>query len=180
MTMGNSTYSFGSLIFSPSATEPTVDTFLPGAAPGLHANSNFVSMTYSNFVPNLTYDFRANIDRVSDGGASLTNYRAALAGGTDASQWAVVNVAFSDGVSLHEVITPSDISGTAANTVYSYFYCPPSAPPVAQIAISAQATLETTVPITPVTPAPEPTAWLLAALGAVFMGLARLRCRLAI
>jgi hypothetical protein len=181
MTMGNSSYSFGSLIFSPNVAEPTVDTFLPGAAPGLHANSNFVSMTYSNFVPDLAYDFRVNIDRVADGGVSLTNYRAALAGGTDPSQWAVVNVAFSDGVSLHEVITPSDISGTAANTVYSYFYCPPSVPPIAQIAISAQTTPVTpATPTSPVTLAPEPTSWALAALGVVFMGLARLRRRRAI
>ena len=124
-------------------------------------------MTFSDFAPSLSYDFRVNIDRVIDGGASLTNYRQALASGTDPSQWATVNVAFSDGTSLHELVTPSQISGASADAVYSYFYCPPSAPPIAQIMVSAQST--------PVVP--EPATGLLAILGAICAGFVAVRRR---
>ena len=34
MTMGNSAFSFGSLLLSPQAGEPTLDTYLPAPAPG--------------------------------------------------------------------------------------------------------------------------------------------------
>jgi hypothetical protein len=161
LTMGNSTFDFGSLMLSPSSSQATADTFYPGDAPGLHAGSSFVSMTFSGFVPQQTYDFRMNIDRVSDGGMSLTNYRQALASGSDPSQWAVINVAFSDGVSLHERITPADISGAPQDPTYSYFYCLHNVPPTGAISLQAQEPASNPPPI------PEPATWLLAATGAI-------------
>jgi len=158
LTMGNSTFDFGSLMLSPNSSQAKADTFYPGDSPGLHAGSSFVSMTFSAFVPNQSFDFRVNIDRVADGGMSLTNYRQALASGSDPSQWAVANVAFSDGTSLHELITPNDISGAPQNPTYSYFYCLRTVPPTGEINLQVQQ---------PNTPIPEPATWLLAATGAV-------------
>ena len=111
LTMGNSTFSFGSLILMPQSSSATVATFYPGDTPGLHAEAPFLSLTFGEFAANQTFNFRADIDHTADGGASLTNYRQALAGGPDSSQWATINVSFSDGQTLHELITPADISG---------------------------------------------------------------------
>lgn len=110
--MVNSTFAFGSLIInSQQASTAIATSHLPTNAPGTHANSPSASLTFSGFSPEQIYDFRVDLDRVSDGGASLVDYKQALASGSNPSQWATVTVNFSDGQTMTEKITPSDISG---------------------------------------------------------------------
>ena len=111
------------------------------------------------------YDFRVDLDRVSDHGASLVDYKQALASGSDPSQWATVTVSFSDGQTMTEKITPSDISGAAQNPIYSYFYCLRSIPSAGEINVQNSI------------PTPEPSTWLLATFGAAGLALAAIRRR---
>ncbi len=161
ITMGNSTYAFGSLIInSQQASTAVATSHLPTNAPGTHANSPSASLTFSGFSPLQIYDFRVDLDRVADGGASLVDYKQALASGSNPSQWASVSVTFSDGQTLTERITPSDISGAAQNPTYSYFYCLRSIPSAGEINVQNSI------------PTPEPSTWLLATCGAVGLVLA--------
>ncbi len=164
VTMTNTTFDFGSLIFVPQSTPITVTHYSPGATPALHAGAADVNLVFDNFTSGLTYDFRTDIDRAADHGLTLTNYRQALASGSDQSQWALINVGFSDGQTISERITPSMISGAPQNPVYSYFYCMLSVPPVGQIDVSGQVDVPPTPPTPPV---PEPGTWVLAALAGV-------------
>src|SRR5262249_21264798 len=82
--MGNSTFAFGSLIINSQQSSTAIATsHLPTNAPGTHANSPSVSLTFSGFSPEQIYDFRVDLDRVADHGASLVDYKQALASGGD-------------------------------------------------------------------------------------------------
>ena len=164
--MGNSAFAFGSLIIDPQQASTAVATsHLPTNVPGTHANSPSASLTFSGFSPEQIYDFRVDLDRVSDHGASLVDYKQALASGSDPSQWATVTVNFSDGQTMTEKITPSDISGAAQNPIYSYFYCLRSIPSAGEINVQNSI------------PTPEPSTWLLATFGAAGLALAAIRRR---
>jgi hypothetical protein len=164
--MGNSTFAFGSLIInSQQASTAIATSHLPTNAPGTHANSPSASLTFSGFSPEQIYDFRVDLDRVADHGASLVDYKQALASGGDPTQWASVTVTFSDGQTMTEKITPSDISGAAQNPTYSYFYCLRSIPSAGEINVQNSI------------PTPEPSTWLLATFGAAGLALAARRRR---
>ncbi|HEY4310596.1 MAG TPA: PEP-CTERM sorting domain-containing protein [Pirellulales bacterium] len=165
ITMGNSTFAFGSVIIGSQASTALATSFLPTNAPGTHANSPTASLTFSGFSPNQIYDFRLDLDRVADHGASLVDYKQAFASGSDPSQWATVNVTFSDGQTLSEKLTPSDIQGAAQNPTYSYFYCLRSIPAAGEIVVQSSV------------PTPEPSTWLLAAMGGVGLLFAAVRRR---
>ena len=164
LTMGNSAFGFGSLTMLPQHSTAKISAYTPTTLAGQHAGASLISLTFGTFVPNQTFDFRTDIDRLADGGMSLTNYRQALASGSDPSNWATVNVVFSDGATLQQVITPSSISGAPQNPLYSYFYCLHTVPPTGQINIDARTT--------PSEPIPEPATWLMALMAAVGMLLA--------
>jgi hypothetical protein len=164
--IANSTFAFGSLIInSQQASTAIATSHLPTNVPGTHANSPSASLTFSGFSPQQIYDFRVDLDRVSDGGASLVDYKQALASGADPTKWASVSVTFSDGQTLTEKITPSDISGAAQNPNYSYFYCLRSIPSAGEINVQNSI------------PTPEPSTWLLATFGAMGLAVAARRRR---
>jgi hypothetical protein len=154
ITMGNETYSFGSIIFLPDdGSGVQVTDFTPIATPGGHANAPVAGVSFANFSEGLSYTFRADIDRTADNGASLTNYRQALASGPKAD-WAHIDVSFSDGTTLSKSLTPADVSG--GSSTYSYFYCLKNPQPQGQIQVNQQST-----------PIPEPSTLALAGLGLV-------------
>lgn len=156
ITMGNETYAFGSIIFLPDdGSGVEVTNYTPIATPGGHANAPVAGISFANFSEGLSYSFRTDIDRTADHGASLTNYRQALASGPK-SEWAHIDVSFSDGTTLSKSLTPADVSGGSSNGTYSYFYCLKNAQPQGQIQVSQQTT-----------PIPEPSTLVLAGLGLV-------------
>lgn len=137
LQLGNSTFDIGSLILPANSSGPTPSAFSPGNSASLHAGLSYAGISFSSFAAQDSYSFRVNIDRVADNGLSLTNYRQALASGSDPNQWAIINVTFSDGMTLHERLTPANISGAAQNPTYSYFQCLASAPQTGQINLQA-------------------------------------------
>jgi len=137
LTMENSQFRFGSIILPQDPAGITLTGYTPGATPGLHAGAGAVSLGFSGFAPNLTYNVRTDVDRAIDNGLSLTNYRQAFASGNDPSQWATIDVVFSDGQTLHELLRPQDISGASPFAAYSYFNCINNVPPMGQIAVTA-------------------------------------------
>jgi|GEM_PF-4079163 len=156
ITMGDTAYSFGSLIFVPQAFPITVTDFTPIATPGGHAGAEVAGISFNNFSEGETFSFRADIDRNSDHGASLTNYRQALAGGPNKASWAKIDVSFSDGTTLSKTLTPADVSGGSADGSYSFFYCLRNPQPQGQINVNQE-----------YTPVPEPTTLALAGFGAL-------------
>ncbi len=133
ITMGDSTFSFGSLLFLPQNTGINVTDFSPIATAGLHADVPTASLSFDGFGAGETYKFRADIDRTADHGKSLTQFGQALASGNDSSKWATMSVTFSDGTVLNSQITPDDVSGSGT---YSYYYCWYNTRPVAAVSAS--------------------------------------------
>ena len=163
ITMGNSVFAFGSLLMSAQSSTAVATSYLPTNIPGTHANAPTASLTFTDFTPNQIFNFRADIDRVSDGGISLTDYKQALASGGDPSLWATIKVTFSDGQVMTQRLTPSDISGAPQNPIYQYFYCLKNIPAGGEINVGNS------------TPVPEPGTWLLAALAGVGLIVVRWR-----
>jgi hypothetical protein len=167
ITMENQTYSFGSLIFMAQDSEVQLTSYSPITTPGQHADVQTAGLSFSNFEAGDQYGFRTDIDRTADHGASLTNYRQALASGAKAN-WAQISVTFSDGTTLSKSLTPADVSGGSASGTYSYFYCIKDTQPTGQILVNQQ-----------FTPVAEPSTLVLAGLGlaGTFVGAARARRR---
>lgn len=152
ITIQNQIYSIGSLIFVPQGDSPvTVTDYTPITTPGGHAGSEAAGLVFNGFSEGNVYSFRTDIDRNADHGASLTNYRQALASGPS-SDWATIDVTFSDGTTLHQKLTPADVSG--GSSTYSFFSCLKNPQPQGQIVVSQQST-----------PVPEPSTLALAGVG---------------
>lgn len=123
LSLGNTTFSFGSLIFLPQTTGASVTDFSPGDTPGLHAGLEVASLSFADFLPNSQFGFRVDIDRNSDHGLSLTNFRDALVSGTDSSRWATFDVAFSNGTVMHQTLTPQDLQQTDVSLTGPAAFC---------------------------------------------------------
>jgi hypothetical protein len=165
LEMGNSVFAFGSLLMGANNSPVVATSFLPTNLPGTHANSPTATVNFSGFAPGLFFEYRADLDRVADGGASLVDYKQALASTGNPNNWATAIVTFSDGTVLTQKLSPTNISGAAQNPTYSYFYCLKNIPASGEINVQSSQ------------PVPEPGTWLLAALGSSGLALAAVRRR---
>ncbi|MBI2825628.1 MAG: PEP-CTERM sorting domain-containing protein [Planctomycetia bacterium] len=123
LSLGNTTFSFGSLIFLPQSTPARVIDFSPGDTPGLHAGLETASLSLANFLPGTQFGFRVDVDRNADHGLSLTNFRDALVSGTDSSRWATFDVTFSNGTVMHQTLTPQDLRETTVALTGAAAFC---------------------------------------------------------
>lgn len=150
ITIGDLNYNFDAVTFNTTATGPQVTSFTPDKAQG-GARSDILSLAFSNFKASQSFSFRGDIDRDSDNGLSLTNFRTVMTGATPS----VVTVKFSDGSTLTNTLA-STTDGSALNSVYR------CAALVSVPAIAQQATAISQV-------VPEPDGFTLACLAATGM-----------
>ncbi|MBL9125356.1 MAG: hypothetical protein JNG90_17090 [Planctomycetaceae bacterium] len=153
ITIGNLSYNFDAVTFNPNQGNTKVTSVTPDQAQG-GARSDLLTLTFSNFAASTAFSFRADIDRDSDNGLSLTNFRTVLTGATPAT----VTVAFSDGSSLTNTLA----STGSGDPLYSIYRCAAlvSIPSVAQQGMA------------PAQPIPEPSSLALAGLAATGLALA--------
>lgn len=150
ITIGDLNYNFDAVTFNTVPTGPQVTSFSPDAAQG-GARSDVATLNFANFVPSQAFAFRTDIDRDSDNGLSLTNFRTVLGGASPA----MVTVSFSDGSVLTNYLSALNANGTGP--LSSIYRCAAlvSSPPISQSATAISQVV------------PEPDGLTLAALGGV-------------
>jgi hypothetical protein len=153
ITIGDLAYNFDAVTFNQLPTGPQVTSFTPDKVQG-GAKSDVLSLSFTNFAASQAFAFRGDIDRDSDNGLALTNFRTVLTGATPS----VVTVKFSDGSTLTNTLA----STTDGNPLSSVYRC---AALVSTPALVQQATaISQTVP--------EPDGFTLACLAATGLLLA--------
>ena len=112
ITIGDLNYNFDAVTFNTLPTGPQVTSFTPDKVQG-GARSDVLSLNFSNFAASTAFNFRGDIDRDSDNGLSLTNFRTVLTGPTPS----VVTVKFSDGSTLTNTLA-STTDGSPLSAIY--------------------------------------------------------------
>ncbi len=151
LTIGDTSYNFDAVMFVIPNPNVQVTSFTPDMIQG-GVRGDELTVDFNGFSPGDQFGVRTDVDRDADNGLSFTNFRAALVGAADPANRAHVKVTFSDGTVLTDILSPFDGSGNTT-VLTSSFRCGP------QVSMGSLEKTNSTV-------VPEPSALLLAALGA--------------